>query len=240
MADYPNLKGVATKDLVETIGNGSYAASYISWSRVSQLLRDHAPGWLPEMVPDNQGQILHRAPEGGYLMIRFVHADGSVTPAFPQAVQDNRHRSIPFDKISSRDLTDTQRRGFAMAAAFAFGIGYELWSGDKMESGYGSAYEENQSVKPPALPLQQGTVTKEDFLEACLAKGLSTLAAESLLAKVGDKYASGVNSLKTKDEAWVNAQNAEHAAPANPEPKAKAKKSTPKSSTAETETLEQW
>jgi hypothetical protein len=195
------------------------------------------------MVPDAENRFLHRAPEGGYLMIRFVHADGSVTPAFPQAVQDNRHRSIPYDKITSRDLTDTQRRGFAMAAAFAFGIGYELWSGDKMESGYGAAYEEEQSARP-AIQLQQTLVTKEDFLEACLSKGLSTMASEALLGKVGEKYAVGIASLKGKDQAWVKAQNEEHAPKEVPaetvESKQKAKKSTAKVSTAATETLENW
>lgn len=244
MAEYPNLKGVATKEHVETIGSGSYAASYIPWSRVSQLLRDHAPGWLPEMVPDSENRLLHRAPEGGFLMIRFVHADGSTTPAFPQAVQDNRHRSIPYDKISSRDLTDTQRRGFAMAAAFAFGIGYELWSGDKMESGYASAYEEEQAKKPP-IQLQQSIPTKEDFLEACLAKGLSTMASEALLKKVGDKYKIGIDSLDTKDDAWVKAQNDQHATQqpveeAAADQKTKAKKSPAKTAPAPVETTENW
>ena len=33
MADFPNLAGVATKDLVEKIGSGKFSAAYINWSR---------------------------------------------------------------------------------------------------------------------------------------------------------------------------------------------------------------
>ena len=74
--DFPNLAGVATADLVEKIGTGKFSASYINWSRTLHLLRTHAPGWLPELVPAPDGGILHRAPSGGFLLIRFRHADG--------------------------------------------------------------------------------------------------------------------------------------------------------------------
>ena len=51
------------------------------------------------------------------LLIRFAHVDGAVTPALPQAVMDHRNNAIPYDKITARDITDTQRRGMCMAAA---------------------------------------------------------------------------------------------------------------------------
>ena len=35
--EIPNLAGVATKDLVETKGGGSFSASYINWSRTMNL-----------------------------------------------------------------------------------------------------------------------------------------------------------------------------------------------------------
>ena len=37
---FPNLAGVATKDLVEKIGSGKFSAAYINWSRTMNLLRD--------------------------------------------------------------------------------------------------------------------------------------------------------------------------------------------------------
>src|SRR5690606_36130534 len=111
MADIPNLAGVATAELVEKIGGGNFQASYINWARTLNLLRTHAPGWLPEIVPNAQGSILHEAPQGAFLLIRFRHTDGTVTPEVPQAIMDARNAAIPTNKITARDITDTHRRG---------------------------------------------------------------------------------------------------------------------------------
>lgn len=131
----PDLAGVATADLVEKIGTGKFSAAYINWSRTVALLRKHAPGWLPELVPTSDGALLHRAPVGAYLLIRFRCGD-TVTPPVPQAVMDVRNAAIPFDKVTARDVTDTHRRGVCMAAAFTFGLAYELWAKLPLESGY--------------------------------------------------------------------------------------------------------
>lgn len=135
MTALPNLAGVATADLVEKIGAGNFSASYINWSRTLNLLRTHAPGWLPELVPNPDGDILHRAPQGCYLMIRFRNGDIS-TPPVPQAIMDHRNAAIPADKITARDVTDTHRRGVCMAAAMTFGLAYELWAKLPLETGY--------------------------------------------------------------------------------------------------------
>ena len=132
----PNLAKVATADLVETIAAGNFNAAYINWSRTVQMLRDNAPGWMPETVQAGDGGLLHRAPVGAYLLIRFRHVDGLVTPEVPQAVMDSRNGAIAWDKITARDITDTQRRGVCMAAAFTFGLAYELWAKLPLESGY--------------------------------------------------------------------------------------------------------
>jgi len=131
----PDLAGVATADLVERIGTGKFTASYINWARTVELLRKHAPGWLPELVLAPDGYILHQAPVGAYLMIRFRCGD-TVTPPVPQAVMDARNGAIPVDKITARDITDTHRRGVCMAAAFTFGLAYELWAKMPLESGH--------------------------------------------------------------------------------------------------------
>lgn len=138
MTNIPNLAGIAPSDMVEQIGTGKYAASYINWSRTMALLREHAPGWQPELVHAPDGYILHQAPVGGYLMIRFRNGD-TVTPAVPQAIMDNRNAAIPLEKITARDITDTHRRGVCMAAAFTFGLAYELWAKLPLESGYADA-----------------------------------------------------------------------------------------------------
>lgn len=152
----PNLAGVATDDLVETIGAGSFKASYINWSRTLQLLREHAPGWLPETVPNADGSLLHAAPVGCYLLIRFRNGE-QVTPAVPQAVMDTRNAAIQRDKITARDLTDTHRRGVCLAAAMTFGLAYELWAKLPLESGHeeekkDERQERRATPKPPVAP----------------------------------------------------------------------------------------
>ena len=134
---YPSLSGVVTANLVETIGTGKYAASYVNWSRTMQLLREHAPGWLPflELSPDERSYV-HQAPIGAYLMVGFRHEDGSKTPTIPQAIMDNRNNAIPFDAITARDITDTHRRGICLAAALTFGLAYELWAKVDVENPY--------------------------------------------------------------------------------------------------------
>lgn len=134
----PDLSGVATADLVEHIGAGKFSASYINWSRTVALLRKHAPGWQPELVNAPDGYILHAAPVGAYLLIRFRNGD-AVTPPVPQAIMDARNAAIPLERITARDITDTHRRGVCMAAAFTFGLAYELWAKLPLESGYADA-----------------------------------------------------------------------------------------------------
>ncbi len=147
MTTLPNLAGVATQSLVSEIGTGSYKASYINWARTLQLLREHAPGWLPELIHADDGGLLHKVPVGACLLIRFRCADGSVTPAVPQAVMDNRNNAVPIEKITSRDITDTHRRGACMAAAFTFGLAYELWAKMPLETGFAG---EQTPAEPPA------------------------------------------------------------------------------------------
>lgn len=160
MADIPNLAGVATSELAEKIGSGNFQASYINWSRTLHLLRTHAPGWMPETVPTAAGTILHDAPQGGFLLLRFRHVDGTVTPEVPQAVMGERwverggkkwkdsNFPIPHNEITARDITDTHRRGVCMAAALTFGLAYELWAKLPLESGY--AAEESDAAPQPS------------------------------------------------------------------------------------------
>jgi hypothetical protein len=243
----PNLAGVATKNLVETIGTGSYKASYINWARTFNLLHEHAPGWYLDVVLSPEGAAVWRAPgNGGYLMLRFCHVDGTCLAPAPQAIMDNRNGSIPFDKISARDVTDTHRRGGCMLAAMTFGLAVELWAKMPLESGYGQAPEGDATapVSPvsgirattaPAAPAEAFTAEKQatmqDFLEACLEKGLSPVAADKLLEVIGSNYAGGIKTLASKTEAWVVEQNQkanpEESAQPQQEKPAKAVKKTP-------------
>ncbi|ADF42416.1 hypothetical protein S-CBS2_gp060 [Synechococcus phage S-CBS2] len=226
MADIPQLKGLVTKDMVKTIGTGRYAAEYVPWSKIAELMQKHAPGWMPECVPNADGDVLHRAPVGGYLQIRFVHLDGTATPAYPQAVQDNRHAAIPYEKITARDLTDTQRRGWCLAAAAVFGIGVELWTRDALEQGYSNAEFAAETLEAPKAPAAApkaapaakkaapettgGTseATEAAFREAALAKGVDTRAIDAIVAKLGGKWEAGLKTLAAKSAEELNAKYA--------------------------------
>lgn len=227
MTNFPNLAGVATKDLVENIGTGKFKASYINWSRTMNLLRQNAPGWLVDYVPAEDGSLLHRAPVGAYLLIRFAHVDGATTPALPQAVMDHRNNAIPYDKITARDITDTQRRGMCMAAAMHFGLAYELWAKLPLESGYAGPVSEEAPAAPKAAtkaPTAEAAKESEgkpttgtsevlelDFRSKALDKGVHTVAIDALVGIVKDKlggdFAKGLGVLAGKTAEELNAKH---------------------------------
>ena len=182
--ELPNLAGVITKQDVESKGSGSYKADYISWARTMQLLHQHAPGWLPDAIPADGGGLLHCCPNGCYLLIRFAHTDGSVTPAVPQAVMDNRNNAIPFDKISARDITDTHRRGLAMAAALQFGLASELWAGNMGENPYRPDQPEPVSGNAQTVPVTKPEASSNGSAPtvASLKKDLDELPAKDATA----------------------------------------------------------
>ena len=229
MSAFPNLAGVATKDLVENIGTGKFKASYINWSRTMNLLRTHAPGWLVDYVAAEDGSLLHRAPVGAYLLIRFVNVEtGATTPALPQAVMDHRNNAISYDKITARDITDTQRRGMCMAAAMHFGLAYELWAKLPLESGYAAPSEEAATApkapiasasKAPSEPkaaaeaVKESEVTEATFREAGLEKGLTTHAIDNLVVFVhknfDGSFARGLKALGARSAEELNAKYGE-------------------------------
>ena len=221
MAELPNLKGVATQDLVESIGSGRFSASYINWSRTMQLFRENAPGWQVETLFAADGTLLHKAPVGGYLLLRLRHLDGSCTPEVPQAVMDNRNNAIPYEKITARDITDTQRRGACLVLAMQTGLAHELWAKMPLESGYQQSeeLETQQSVKsqPTGTKKTSSTsapvvaadakVSKTEFVNLAKEMGLVEPAIKDLISKINENYANGIKTLKSKDDKFVLQMN---------------------------------
>ena len=233
MAEIPNLAGVATKDLVDTIGTGRYQALYINWARTVNLLHEHAPGWMVDYERSSlDGSMIHPAPGvGAYLMIRFRHLDGTQTTAVPQAVMDNRNNPIPFDKISARDITDTQRRGLCMASAMIFGLAYELWAKMPMEEAYSRPVDD---VTPESAPKTIGKANASSgaanaeaakefdqgqFKETCQKLGLKIPAISDIMEKIISKSKKNkvepnwkqaytyIAAKIDEDTDWVNKQN---------------------------------
>lgn len=217
-AELPDLSGIATKDLVEQIGTGSFKASYINWSRTMELLRKNAPGWMVETIFSATGSCVHEAPVGAVLWLRFRHIDGTTTPEVPQAIMDNRNNSIPIDRITSRDITDTHRRGSCLLAAFQFGLAYELWAKMPLESGYQVADDATiatarstasvAEAKPAKKQTKVPEATKEQFVELATQMGFCPEAIEDLVSKVGGNFGSGIKTLKAKDKAFIDQMNA--------------------------------
>ena len=79
---------------------------------------------------------MFRVANSGYVQIYFCHTDEVSLPPVVQAIMDNRHKAIPFDQITAVDVSNAIVRGYCKAAAVCFGLAFELWSGDAMESGY--------------------------------------------------------------------------------------------------------
>mgnify|MGYP003134783601 FL=1 len=150
---FPNLGGVIKADDVFEKGSGSYAASYVAWAKTSQLLRDHAPGWGFYLAAKNE-EYVWKAPDGsGYLMCFFENSEEK-TPLFPFPIMDKRNNSIPCEKISARTFTDSHRRSLCACAAFTFGLAYELWAKEEIESPKESSEHKE--------PLKQNTEIKKE------------------------------------------------------------------------------
>ena len=124
---------------------------------------------------------------------------------------DNRNKSIDFDSITSRDITDTQRRGMCMAAAMTFGLAYELWAKMPMESGYAvQGGEQGPKATTTATP-QQGpsaadakgsSPTEATFRDAATKMGVNTAVIDTLVEKLNGAFAKGLETLqKTTGEA---------------------------------------
>ena len=150
MTDYPNLGGIITQADVSTKGTGSYAADYVNWCRVSHLLHDFSPGWQFALKAHPETGHVWKAPDGtAYVVGFFEHINGPETPAFPQAIMDNRNNAIAFEKVTARDLTDAHRRCLCTAAAAQFGLAWQLWAREAIENPH-----REEPVKPA---LQQDT-----------------------------------------------------------------------------------
>ena len=131
----PNLAGVITKADIDTKGSGSYAASYVSWAKVAHLLHTHATGWEFHLKPTTDGNLVWQAPDAtAYVIGYFTGPEDQATADFPFPAMDNRNNPIAFDKISARTLTDTHRRALCAAAAYTFGLAYELWAKEEVEN----------------------------------------------------------------------------------------------------------
>lgn len=149
----PYLAGVVTANDVRQKGSGSYAADFVSWAKIMQLINKHAPGWMPQLAITPEGDNVFKAPDGtGYVQVSFVHPDEGETMEWPQAVMNNRNQPVAYDAISARDVTDTHRRAICSAAAAFFSLGYELWAREEYAAAEEAPADADEAVKPAPEP----------------------------------------------------------------------------------------
>jgi len=196
--ELPSLAGVITLSDVKQKGSGSYAADYVPWAKVMQLLNEKANGWLPELIKDPNGELVHKAPNGtGYLCIQFVNGTYG-TPVWTYAVMDNRNNAIAYDKISARDLADSHRRGICSAAAAFFSLGYELWAREEV------AAAEQKVETQPEVQLQQSIPAAKKKGRPATPKGSSAptrVDTDGLIAKCMDLIQEKLD--KTAQIGWI-------------------------------------
>ena len=196
--ELPNLAGVITLSDVKQKGSGSYAADYVPWAKVMQLLNEKANGWLPELIKDHNGDLVHKAPNGtGYLCIQFVNGTYG-TPVWTYAVMDNRNNAIAYEKISARDLADSHRRGICSAAAAFFSLGFELWAREEV------AAAEQKVETQPEVQLQQSKPADKKKGRPASPRGSSaptTVDTDGLIAKCMDLIQEKLD--KTAQIGWI-------------------------------------
>jgi len=196
--ELPNLAGVITLSDVKQKGSGSYAADYVPWAKVMQLLNEKANGWLPELIKDHNGDLVHKAPNGtGYLCIQFVNGTYG-TPVWTYAVMNNRNDAIAYEKISARDLADSHRRGICSAAAAFFSLGFELWAREEV------AAAEQKVETQPEVQLQQSKPADKKKGRPASPRGSSaptTVDTDGLIAKCMDLIQEKLD--KTAQIGWI-------------------------------------
>ena len=191
----PNLGNVITTDDVSQKGTGKYVAEYVNWCRVSQLLRDHAPGWQFHLRPAPDGSHVWVAPNGtGYLVGYFSDPSGFPTADFPQSVMDQRNAAVAVERISARDLTDTHRRALCTAAAATFGLAWQLWAKEPIEDPYREPEPQVRSIPagPSPVELAQAIHQAEAAIQA---SALTQTGISALLLQFGNGNAAFVPDL---------------------------------------------
>ena len=177
----PVLTGIIQPE--DIFFKGKY--QYVSWAKIANYLHEHAKGWdfhleLPPESPTNplSNLAVWKAPdETGFLMGYFTDPEGCKTSSFPYPIMDNRNNPIKWDRISSRDITDSHRRALCACAAFTFSLGSELWTGNEIVG----SKETKSSVKDrtPVSTQNLTVVAKDAILKADTRERLDK-CAESL------------------------------------------------------------
>jgi hypothetical protein len=192
----PYLAGVVTANDVRQKGTGSYAADFVSWAKIMQLINKHAPGWMPQLAVTPEGDNVFKAPDGtGYVQVSFVHPDEGETTEWCQAVMNNRNQPVAYGSISARDVTDTHRRAICSAAAAFFSLGYELWAREEYAEAEQLPADADAPVKAASEPKKPATKK-----EAPRAQPKPATSSPEVKAELQGQLIDLIQIKMTKDE----------------------------------------
>ena len=140
----PDLSGLITKEDVNHIevktqrkdGSwGSYQIDYTSWAKVSQLLKQHAPGWEFHLRQSESSNYVWAAPDGsGFFVCYFTGPENQQTADFPFPIMNHKNFPVPFKSISARVLTDNHRRALCACSCFTFALAHEMWTQEEVRT----------------------------------------------------------------------------------------------------------
>ena len=153
----PDLSGLITKEDVNHINMGNRQISYTSWAKVSQLLKEHAPGWEFKLRQSNNDNWLFYAPDGSaFFMCYFTSPEGDSTADFPFPIMDHRNNPVPVEKIHARIFTDNHRRALCACACFTFALAHEMWSQEEVQDTLlrQSVADTQQQLQPQGDPVR--------------------------------------------------------------------------------------
>ena len=174
------MAGVITANDVRQKGTGKFAADFVSWAKVMQLINQHHNGWQPQLAMNPEGGHVFKAPNGSaYIVISFIHPEHGETTEWPYAVTNNSNQPTAFDSVTCADLAKAHRRAICSAAAAFFSLGYELWAREE--------YAEASDQAAPPVPLQQDVPAKAPAVKKKPAKEALPLAEQPARADLQDQ-----------------------------------------------------
>ena len=191
----PDLSGLITKDDVNHINMGNRQIDYTSWAKITQLIKQNAPGWEFNLRQSESSNFVWSAPNGtGFFVCYFTSPEKEATADFPYPIMDHRNNPVKFSEISSRVLTDNHRRAFCACACFTFALAHEMWSQEEVRD---TALKNAVTGTQPQQNLKQKQAPKAPAREPDIHKGFGKRLDQSekgtfiaLIKAFNDEYPS--------------------------------------------------
>jgi len=198
----PDLSGLITKEDIHQKGGGSFKADYVNWAKTTQYLREHAPGWDFHLEPKNEEYVWAAPDNTGYLMCYFQNGERK-TPLFPFPIMDNRNNPLPLERINSRHLTDSHRRGLCACSAFTFGLAYELWARIEIEEANQPDLPSNKQniSRTPNKPAKDLPPQQKNIIEKATSFSVPTLIGSDAASVLTNHLTNIMKTDKKKLEA---------------------------------------